>query len=310
MGKTRAEEMRIDVQSMRCLVALAQEGSMSRAANTLKVAQPTMSRQLGALEQSIGKQLYRRENGRIVLTSEGRQLLSYAKKIVELADRAAEDMSSEEAAVSGHVTVACAETSALEFVGQCIAALHEKYPLVIVDLMTGSPVEWLDRLDAGVVDFMIDVDGPSRAGYDKVKLPSEGNTWVAVMKAGDRLAKREFVEPRDLAGEWVFPPRLAEKRGQIQEWAGSYYDSFKIGTTFNLGTYLINAMVAGGVGYALTYRGLQEILCDERLVSIPVRPAIAFDQSVLVWRRDRNMRSACRAFLEVVKEKLDENQLS
>ncbi len=306
MGKTRAAEMRIDVQSMRYLVALSQEGSMSRAANTLKVSQPTLSRQLGMLEQSVGKQLYHRENGRISLTDEGRQLLSYAEKIIELVDKAAEDLSSESSAVSGHVTVACAETSALEFVGRCIACLHEKYPLVVVDLMTGSPVEWFDRLDAGVVDFMIDVDGPSRAGYDKVKLPCEGNTWVAVMKAGDRLAARDFIGPQDLAGEWVFPPRLAEKRGQIQEWAGGYYDSFKIGTTFNLGTYLINAMVAGGVGYALTYRGLQDMVDDERLVSIPVSPPIAFDQSVLVWRRDRNMRPACRAFLKTVKDMLDQ----
>lgn len=305
MGKPLAADMHIEVQTMRYFVALAQEGSMSRAANTLRVSQPTLSRQIGALERHVGKQLYCRQQGGIGLTDAGRQLLDYAEKIVELADRAAEELSGETGFVAGHVVIACAETSALEFVGQCIAVLHERHPRIVVDLMTGSPVEWFDRLDAGVVDFMIDVEGFPKVGYDGLRLPCEGNTWVVTMKPGDRLADREVIRPEDLAGEWIFPPRLAEKRGQIRDWAGVYYDSYKIGATFNLGTYLINSMVAGGVGYALTYKGLQDVVGDRSTVSIPVDPPIAFDQSILVWKRARNLSPACLAFLEVVKELLE-----
>ena len=58
MDPTLASQMHIDIRSMRYFIALAREGSMSKAAVSLRVTQPTLSRQIGLLEQGSGKQLY------------------------------------------------------------------------------------------------------------------------------------------------------------------------------------------------------------------------------------------------------------
>lgn len=305
MDPTLASQMHIDIRSMRYFIALAREGSMSKAAVSLRVTQPTLSRQIGLLEQGSGKQLYERRAGRIRLTQEGRLLLEYAEKMVELADRAAQELSGGAAAITGHVAIACAESCALEVLGRCIARLHEHHPDIIVDLHTGSPLESFERLDAGIMDFLVDVDGAARSGYEKLFLPSSGNVWVATMRADDPLAVAPKITPADLAGKSVFTSRLSMKSGQIQNWAGDYFDEMRLNTTYNLGTYLIAAMAANGVGYALTYKGLQDIVGDPRVVSVPLDPPMV-DQSVLIWKRRRSMSRACVVFLETLRSLLAE----
>ena len=80
--------MRTEV--LRNFVVLADEKSMTVAAKRLHISQPALSRQMAALEEDLGRQLYTREDGAIKLTQEGRILYEHALSITELETRARE----------------------------------------------------------------------------------------------------------------------------------------------------------------------------------------------------------------------------
>ena len=305
MERPLTTEMHIDVHTLRYFLALANEGTMRKAANALHVTQPTLSRQIGALEQSIGKPLYERKSGRVHLTQEGRLLYRYAEDIVELADRAAIELSEETRSVSGHVSIACAESVALEFIADCIKRVRAKYPGVVVDVMTGSPLEWFEKVDSGVVDFLLEVERPARAGFNHLMLPAE-NHWVIAMPAGDPMAKLDVIHPSDLAGKQFVCSRLALRSGVIERWAGEWFDQIDVSATFNLGTYLITMLAKQGVGYALTYQELQEVVRTDLVEFRPVDPPIPVDRSMITWKKYRTLNPACLAFLEEVQAACEE----
>ena len=83
----------MDLRVLRYFLAVAREESMTRAAQILHVTQPTLSRQLKALEEELGKTLFIRHAFRIELTEEGRLLRKRAEDLVDMADKITNEFS-------------------------------------------------------------------------------------------------------------------------------------------------------------------------------------------------------------------------
>ena len=77
----------MELRVLRYFLAVAREGSITGAANSLHLTQPTLSRQIRELEQELGCTLLLRKNHRVVLTSEGMLLRRRAEEIVAMADK-------------------------------------------------------------------------------------------------------------------------------------------------------------------------------------------------------------------------------
>ena len=80
--------MSFDLHRLRIFVAVARAGSFTRAAAQLHMAQPTVSQQIGALEDAVGAPLIERGPRRLRLTPAGEALLPYATRLALLADEA------------------------------------------------------------------------------------------------------------------------------------------------------------------------------------------------------------------------------
>jgi DNA-binding transcriptional LysR family regulator len=80
----------LDTRHLRAAVAVAEHGSFTRAASTLRLAQSTLSRQVAALERSLGRELFVRNQGSVRLTEYGTALLPHAQLVLAEV-RAAED---------------------------------------------------------------------------------------------------------------------------------------------------------------------------------------------------------------------------
>ena len=81
----------IDLKQLKAFSTLAEFGSFSRSAGVLGVAQPVLSRQIKALEQELGVELFYRNGRGTVLTEAGKVLNQYAKEVVNTVDRAASE---------------------------------------------------------------------------------------------------------------------------------------------------------------------------------------------------------------------------
>lgn len=82
----------MELRVLRYFLAVVQEQSISKAAETLHLTQPTLSRQIKELEEEFGKQLFIRGNRQITLTDEGYLLKKRAEELVELADKTINEM--------------------------------------------------------------------------------------------------------------------------------------------------------------------------------------------------------------------------
>lgn len=103
----------MDLRVLRYFLMVAREQSFTKAARQLNITQPTLSRQLAALEEELGVRLFDRGGHSITLTNEGLLLKRRALEIVDLEDRIVSEFKGGNASVEGMITIGCGEFMAL-----------------------------------------------------------------------------------------------------------------------------------------------------------------------------------------------------
>lgn len=99
----------MELRVLRYFLAIAQKESISKAADSLHITQPTLSRQLMDLEDELGKKLIIRSNKKIALTEEGSILRKRAEEILNLVDKTESEIALSDRDISGDVYMAQAK---------------------------------------------------------------------------------------------------------------------------------------------------------------------------------------------------------
>jgi LysR family nitrogen assimilation transcriptional regulator len=154
----------MDVRILRYFVAIAEEGSISRAADRLRVAQPALSVQILNLEGELGSQLLHRTPRGVVLTEAGLKLLGHARDIVRSLALAREDLLGDAAAAIGHVAVSFPQSVAMVLTRPLVEEVLRTLPRISLSVResnTGYIPELLrtGRIDAGFVFRSADTVG-------------------------------------------------------------------------------------------------------------------------------------------------------
>ena len=125
----------MEIRTLRYFLAVAREENMSRAAETLHVTQPTLSKQLKALEDELGKKLFTRHSFSIELTDEGILLRDRAEDFIAMADKIEQEFISLDDITGGDLYLGLAESYQIKYLARSIKDFKEKLP---VDRSTGS----------------------------------------------------------------------------------------------------------------------------------------------------------------------------
>lgn len=294
----------MELRTLRYLQALAQEGSISNAAKSLHITQPTLSRQLASLEEELGCELFIRTYKGMELSDQGVMLLRYADSILELAEKAQDELSLNESTVAGTVHIGAGETMNMIYVAAAIAETRRRYPKVDFQLHSGASLDLLDGFARGAYDFFIECEVGKHVEANVIELPIQ-DRWGALVTRESKLAVLDRIKPENLEGHTLVHPRQALKNGTLTRWAGSSFEHYDICAGFNLP---LNASILAreGLGVQLTYEGLFETSESTDLVFIPLHPLLASKQG-LVWRKTPLSKQAA-VFLEVFREKLAQNE--
>ncbi|WP_406136463.1 transcriptional regulator CynR [Streptomyces sp. NBC_01089] len=174
--------MALELRHLRYLLAVAEHGSFTRAAEDLRISQPTLSQQIKQLERGVGVQLLDRTGRAVRLTDAGEAYVHYAR-------RALRDLAAGERAVAdvqdlsrGSLRLAVTPTFTAYLIGPLIAELHTRHPGIALDVreMTQDQVE--SALLADDLDLGIAFDGPHLSGIAATALFTE--TLSLVVGAG------------------------------------------------------------------------------------------------------------------------------
>ena len=289
----------MDLKSLRYFLAIAEEGSISAAAESLNLSQPNISRQMTLLEKELGAKLFERGSRRIVLTEEGTLLRRRAVEILQLADTAVTEIGSAGKDVIGTVRIGCGETDAMRVVARAIRRFSETHPMVRFELHSGNAEDVSDLLERGLVDFGVLIEPTDKTRYDYLSFPTDIR-WGALVRRDDPLARLHGVSPSDISGRRVIVSRQNMAANGISGWMGPDFPEPDVVATYNL---LFNAslLVSEGVGIALCLEVIVNTSGDSDLVFVPFEPELRVGMS-LVWKKNSVQGRAQRLFLDGLRE--------
>lgn len=288
----------MELRVLHYLQAVADEGSISNAAKSLHVTQPTLSRQLASLEEELGCRLFARSHKGMRLNDNGTKLLRYAQSMLELEQKAKDDLRQGMESIGGSVYIGAGETTNMRFVARAMRIVAERHPEVEFELYSGSTVDLMDGFMRGAYDFLIECEAKSHVGMNTMALPIE-DVWGAYTRRDSRIGALDRVRPKDLVGEPLLMARQANDLGKLAKWAGDVADTYDVRVRYGLP---LNAalLARSGFGCLLTYEGLNETSPDSEMAFIPLAPKLTSKQGV-AWRKAALSKQA-QAFLDALSE--------
>ena len=170
----------MEIRVLRYFLAIAREGSITGAANSLHVTQPTLSRQIKDLEDELGQKLFTRGIHNMTLTVEGMILRKRAEEIISMVDKTEEEFNSMEESVGGDIYIGGGETDAIRLIADIAKELRNIYPNIHYHLYSGNAADVTKRLDKGLLDFGILIQPTDISKYDYLNIPAK-DTWGIIM---------------------------------------------------------------------------------------------------------------------------------
>ncbi|CUI45576.1 LysR family transcriptional regulator [Achromobacter kerstersii] len=269
----------LDLDALQIFKAVADQGGVARAAQHLNRVQSNVSTRLKQLEASLNAPLFRRQNRRLVLSDQGRVLLSYADRLLRLSDEA--QAAVRDGAPQGVLRIGTMESTAAARLPPILAAYHAAWPQVGIELVTGTS----GALAAKVRNFEIE------AAFVAQPFPAEGLATLDAFQEDltliSPLAWGAIASPRDLGDRSViaFAAGCSYRR-ILESWLN--HEGVAAGRVMEFASYhAIVACVAAGSGVAIVPRSVLAVLGAEHSVCVSALTgpyATALTQ--LVWRAD------------------------
>lgn len=139
-----------DWNQARAFLVTATEGSLSAAARQLGLTQPTLSRQVGALERHLGVALFERVGKQLIVTSTGQDLLEHVKAMGDAAGLVSLTASGRSQEVSGLVRITASDGISTYVLPPIVERLRESYPDIEIDLVVDNHLRDLRRREADI----------------------------------------------------------------------------------------------------------------------------------------------------------------
>ena len=139
-----------DWNQIRTFLAAVEEGSFSAASRALGQTQPTVSRQISALEEALGLTLFEREHSGLTPTESALELLEHVRTMGEAAQRISLAASGQSQTIEGHVSITATETFAAHFLPPVLEKLRARAPRIDVDIIAANELRDLRKREADI----------------------------------------------------------------------------------------------------------------------------------------------------------------
>lgn len=288
----------MEIRVLRYFLTVVREESITKAAEVLHITQPTLSRQLAQMEETLGVQLFIRGTRKIVLTNEGMLLRRRAEEILELVDKTERELVEQEEELEGVVSIGGGDLKAMQLLPEIVERFREKYPKVTFELYTATADHIKDRIDRGLTDIGILLEPISIDKYDFIRL-NQKEKWVVSMHPDDPLAKKPYVTADDLADVPLILPHRLNIQSELANWFGNSYEKLNVAFKSNLPANS-SLMVCKRLAYAITVTGSIELWDKEKITYRPLYPELTAT-SVMAWKRHQPFGKAAEKFIEHLK---------
>ncbi|WP_209324963.1 LysR family transcriptional regulator [Brevibacterium renqingii] len=145
----------MNLEQLTSFVEVAATGHFTKAAASLHLAQPSLSRQISTLEKELGAELFHRAHGHISLTAAGETLLPTARRMLADAEAVRRDMDELAGLRRGRIRLGATPTLCVSLVAEAISGFHHEHPGIELELVEKGSRELIESLGAGGLDLAL-----------------------------------------------------------------------------------------------------------------------------------------------------------
>jgi DNA-binding transcriptional LysR family regulator len=293
----------MEIRTLSCFAEVVRRGGFSRASESLHLSQPAVSKAVQALEEELGQRLLVRQGRKVTLTDAGRLVFERAEGVLAALRTIAEEVSEVGAVRRGRVRLGVPPMVGGAFFPPVLHDFREAYPGVSLELRE----EGARRVEALVLEGEIEVGATVLPTDEEAfeTVPLMRDVLCAVLPPGSRLGRRRSVALRDLERTpFVLYRADFALHGHILEACRRAGFTPQVASESSQWDFMA-AMVAADVGVALLPRTVCERLDRSRVRVVPLRDPVLRWDLALIWRRDRHLAPAARAFVEVVRRRAE-----
>ncbi|MEX2524323.1 MAG: LysR family transcriptional regulator [Gammaproteobacteria bacterium] len=198
--------MTFDPRLLRHFTAVAREGSLGRAAETLSCTQPALSRAIQRLEEQLGAVLFERRTTGMVLTPFGQALLPYANLLETESRHAMDEIAALQGLNRGRVRIGAVASAAVSLVPGAVQQLLRQWPGIQVSIMEDVVERLTTALAANEIDLVIASNMPPADEVEKVFDCGRGDTSLVIARPGHPVLEQPEVSLQSLLQwHWIMP---------------------------------------------------------------------------------------------------------
>ncbi len=294
--------MSFTLRQLRYFVAVAEQGSVSRAAQALSISQSAVTEAVKELESDLGVELFERHPRGLTITHKGHQFLRHATKILADVSDARRTFSSDPEVMTGRLQLGVTSLVAGYVLSDLLARYRRAWPQVDVSAIEDSGDYLEHLLVGGELDVAVMVTSNLR---DRMALQAEileVSSYRLWLPLGHRLAGADIIALDDIASE----PLIMLTIDEIEENTGKILTA--LGTRPHIAfrtrsVEAVRSLVATGAGIALlpdlVYRPWS--LEGDRIESRDISGALPVVQVGMVWRRGSGLSQTARDFIGIAQ---------
>lgn len=294
----------LDLSRLRIFCAVARQGSLTRAAEELYLAQPTVSQQIQVLERELGTALLIRLARGVELTEAGRALLPFAERMLELAAEAEGAVHEAAGLAARRLLLGAGNTLATYVLPDLLRRLQFERPEITVEIQVGNTEELVELLERGRLELAL--VGVPHGHRHLTSEPFLEDELVLIVAPDDPLAAQQEVEIRALAERTLL---VRESGSALQAATAALLIETKVEPRHRITLANLEAIkrsVEAGLGIAI----VPALAISREVSSGTLRPlrlagAVTRRSFVVTWRHDRPLSPAAHAFLSLLRKPLD-----
>lgn len=291
----------MELRQLATFVAVAEEGSFTRAADRLHVVQSAVSAGVRNLEKELGSMLFDRSTHTVKLTDSGRALLPGARATLAAAQAARDAVDEANAGLRGKVVLGTMQAQgmrAIDFAG-LLGAFHAEHPGVEVEIRhSGGSSEMARDVLEGRLDLAFVALADERPpGLELIRLARE--PIMLAVPAGHHFAKNTDIELRELQGETLvdfaagWGVRMAVDRSFASAGATRTI-AYEVNDTATMVEFIRNGLAIGMLPRSL-------VDTTDAIAFVPIRNHPPHFVTAVAIPATRRLSGAARAMLEAIK---------
>jgi len=298
----------IETRLLRNAIILAEHRNFARAAQTLNISQPTLTRNIQLLENRIGARLFDRKARTVLPTPVGEELLKHARLIVSSTQALEDGMQHYLGMETGRLSIGAALYAASSLLGQAIGRFREQHPNISIKIEVDNWINLHDRLRHAEFDFILAETSElnKKPGLEAMNLIQHQAFFFC--RRGHPLLKTTLQTPIDLLRFPLILPTLPERIAnlfrQLFKKTGGDMQAIEKMTTIQCNDIsVIKDTVANSNAIGISiYGALVEELKQKLFVALPFRiPELKSNYGIL-RRRGFSLSPAASAFIDILIE--------